>query len=238
MEFHELSGEHVAAVALILALGLAIAWAARRWSPPRQAALGRVLGVGIILYVLVVYIQLGMARALRPEYALPLELCHWVLIACVVSLFHPNRFTAEIAYFWGLAGTLQAILTPDISQTFPSLEFILFFWGHGGPLLAIVFIVLAQGFRPARGSVVRMLLTLNLYGLVAGAVDAAFGWNYGYLCRKPAQRSMLDLLGPWPCYLLSLEVVALVSFSFLYMPWWIYQRQGPKSNVQSSRPDF
>ncbi len=226
MEFHELNGAHIAALGVILALGLMIVWAGRRWPPPRRTVLGWILGINIILYAAVAYVQLWTSHALRLEYSLPLELCHWVLIACVVSLFRPNRLTAEIAYFWGLAGTLQAILTPDISLTFPSSEFILFFWGHGGPLLAIVFIVVAQNFRPGRGSVVRMLVALNLYGFIAGMLDVTFGWNYGYLLQKPGQPSMMDFLGPWPWYLLVLEAVAVVNFSVLYLPWRICRQIG------------
>lgn len=37
----------------------------------------------------------------------------------------------EIAYFWGLGGTLQAVLTPDLQHGFPSLVYVNFFLGHG-----------------------------------------------------------------------------------------------------------
>src|SRR5262249_45974648 len=141
------------------------------------------------------------------------------LAAVLIALIRPNPLAAEIAYFWGLAGTLQATLTPEISRGFPSWEFLLFFWGHGVVLLAIVFILAGQGFRPRAGSVPRMLIALNLYAVIVGALDAVFGWNYGYLCQKPLSASLLDWLGPWPWYLLSLEGVALVSFWLLDLPF-------------------
>jgi uncharacterized membrane protein YwaF len=64
-----------------------------------------------------------------------------------------------------------------------------------------------------------MMIVLNGYALTVGVVDGITGWNYGYLCRKPAETSLLDWLGPWPWYLLSLECIALGTFFLLDLPW-------------------
>jgi len=228
MRFYLFDSGHIAALSVILILGILLLLAAWRRPPLKLDWLGRVLGVVLVSYGAAAYAQLWLAGGLSPSIALPLELCHWVLIACVISLFRPNRFTAEIAYFWGFAGTLQAVLTPDISTGFPSWEFLLFFWGHGASLLAIIFIVAVQGHIPRKGSVVRMMLAVNIYAMVAGTFDLAFGWNYGYLRAKPMRPSLLDYMGPWPWYILSLEVAALTFFLILDVPWKI---------VRSSRPE-
>ncbi len=218
MSFEPFGKQHVATLGILLLTGFAVVWLARRGSTSQQAWLGRALGLVLFSYAVVVYIQKGLAGELSWEYTLPLELCHVVLFACVVSLFRPTPLLSEIAYFWGAAGTLQATLTPELGEGFPSWEFVLFFWSHGGILLAITFLI-AQGFRPRPRAVLRMLVAVNGYALAIGAVDAAFGWNYGYLCRKPARPSLLDFLGPWPWYLLSLELVALLSFCLLDLPF-------------------
>jgi hypothetical integral membrane protein (TIGR02206 family) len=170
------------------------------------------------------YVQLALDGALSWGYALPLELCHWVLIACLVALFFRRQLAAEIAYFWGLGGTLQAVLTPDLGEGFPSWEFIQFFWAHGAVLLAIVFLIAVRRFRPRPGSVLRMMLAANFYLVVAGSLDLAFGWNYGYLRHPPSHPSLMDYLGPWPWYILSLELVALGSFWLLDLPWRLLRK--------------
>ena len=219
MTFRAFGIDHLVALCAIFALGVLIISLGRKCSPAGRRLLGYSLGSVLIAYVTVTYLLLWSTKSLSWEYSLPLELCHWVLAACLLSLYTGSRFAAEIAYFWGLAGTLQALLTPEISLGFPSWEFILFFWAHGAVILAIAFIVGVQKHGPRKGSIARMMLALNGYGLVAGACDAIFGWNYGYLRSKPTRPSMMDWLGPWPWYLLSLEGVAVVSFCILHLVW-------------------
>jgi hypothetical integral membrane protein (TIGR02206 family) len=222
--FHPLGRDHLLTLGLIALLGALVALAGRRWSPLQVRWFGRLLAIVLLAYVATVYLQKGLARELSWEYALPLELCHWVMFACVFALLRPSPFASEIAYFVGLAGTLQATLTPEIGEGFPSWEFILFFWSHGIVLLAIVYLIASRKFKPRQGSILRMMVFVNVYALVVGAIDRWFRWNYGYLCGKPGQPSLLDYLGPWPWYLLSLEFVALGNFLLLDLPWRFKRR--------------
>jgi hypothetical integral membrane protein (TIGR02206 family) len=203
--------DHLAVLLLILGAGYLLVRFARRGDRRRNTILGRLLAGTLVAYGGTVYFRIGMAGQFSVDYALPLELCHWVLIACVVALVAGSRLASEISYFWGTAGTLASALTPDITDGFPSWEFVLFYWSHGGILLAIAFLI-GRGFRATRGSVLRVVVALNAYAAVVGTLDWWFGWNYGYLRHKPAQPSLLDFLGPWPWYLVSLELIALVSF--------------------------
>jgi len=217
--FQALNYHHLAALGIIASLGVAIAWASAVLPPVARKWLGRFIGLLLLGYAAVFYAQQWIGHSLSWQYSLPLELCSLVLIACILCMFWPHPFTAEIAYFWGLGGVLHAIATPDLGWSFPSWEFILFFWGHGATVLAIVYLIASGSFKPGRASILRMMLALNLYGAAVGAIDTVTGWNYGYLCRKPSMPSLLDYLGPWPWYLLSLELIAFVSFFLLDLPW-------------------
>ncbi len=215
--FHAFGVQHLITLGIIAVVCLLLVWKAR--SGICRKWLGPLFGFALLSYAAVLYGQQGIEHALAWQYSLPLELCHLVLIACIVSLFRPNQLMTEIAYFLGLGGVLQATATPDLSLGFPSWEFILFFWSHGVTLMAIVFLISGPGFRPRRGSVWRMMIALNVYGLIIGILNAIAGWNYGYLCRKPGEPSLLNFLGPWPWYLFSIEVIALVTFLLLDLPW-------------------
>ena len=219
-EFNAFSFQHVVTLGLIAALCILLVRVLAKIAPRKRKWVGRAIAFSLIAYTAVFYVQQYAAGSLDVRYSLPLELCNLVLAACVLSLFLPGRIWREITYFWGLGGAVQALLTPDLGEGFPSWNFFLFFWSHGALLLGVVFILAATDFKPERKSVLRMMLALNLYAAVVGALDWITGWNYGYLCRKPAVPSLLDFLGPWPWYILSLEGVALLTFLLLY---WGYK---------------
>ena len=56
------------------------------------------------------------------------------------------------------------------------------------------------------------------FAMCIGALNAAAGANFMYLCRKPKNASALDALGPWPWYLAAGAMVALALFWLLWLP--------------------
>lgn len=218
-DFHIFDIAHLITLVVLTGFCSFLAWGTGGMKDSGRKWVGRSIGLLLIGYAVFFYVHQGMAQALSWEYSLPLEFCSLVQIACILALFGSNRLMHEITYFWGMGGILQALVTPDLGRGFPSWDFILFFWSHGAILLGIVFIIAAQGFRPRRNSVARMMIALNLYAIAVGTINYIMDWNYGYLCRKPAVPSLLDFLGPWPWYLLSLEVISLLAFSLLALPW-------------------
>jgi hypothetical integral membrane protein (TIGR02206 family) len=155
---------------------------------------------------------------------LPLQLCDWAMLTCLAALLRRHRLAYELAYFWGLAGTLQAVLTPDLEYGFPNLGFILFSIAHSGIIVAILFLTLGLGMRPTLRSLWRAFLGVQVYAAVTVLLNLWLDTNYGYLLRKPARPSLLDFLGPWPWYLASLEVVALALFFLFYAPFALGHR--------------
>lgn len=215
---------HLATLGVLLVLALGTAGLARRLVDPARTRLGRFLGLALLGYIVVAYTRQGWLGLLNWHDSLPLQLCNWVLIACIVTLFRPRQLASELAYFWGLTGTLQALLTPDLQSGFPAWPFFQFFWGHGVIILAIAFLIAGRDFRPRPGSVLRMFVAINIYTAIAGSLNWIFDWNYGYLCHRPFKPSLIDHLGPWPWYILSMEAIALANFWMLDLPWKLIGR--------------
>jgi hypothetical integral membrane protein (TIGR02206 family) len=155
---------------------------------------------------------------------LPMHLCDWATIAAILALLFRWQLSYELAYFWSLGGTLQALLTPDIVNDFPTIWFLVFFFGHGTVIVSVIFLTLALGMRPWPQSLLRAFLWSNVYLLCAALVNYMFDANYGYLCEKPQRASLLDYLGPWPIYIAGLEIVAALMFLVLYAPFFIADR--------------
>jgi hypothetical integral membrane protein (TIGR02206 family) len=150
---------------------------------------------------------------------LPLELCDITFYLMVFVLFTLNKGVFDVAYYWALAGSTMALLTPNLWEHFPSFSTVQFFIAHGLVVSAALYLVWSRQIRPQRGSVARAMIALNLLALFNGAFDAVFKTDYMYLRAKPANVSLLNFLGPWPWYVLSAESVALALFLLLYRPF-------------------
>ena len=155
---------------------------------------------------------------------IPLQVCDLVGLTTLLALTLRNSKIFEIAYFWGLAGTVQAVITPDLVQGFPDSRFLLFFVGHGGIIAGILFCAFGLGLRVYPVSIIRATFWLYAYAIAVGALNTVMDANFGYLCQKPSEPSLLDLLGPWPIYILVLAIIAPVLFAILYLPYLVRDR--------------
>lgn len=156
---------------------------------------------------------------------LPMHLCDWAVFAVVLALLFRWRVAYVLAFFWGLAGTVQALLTPDLAYDFPDFRFITFFAAHGTIVIGVLFLTFTTDLRPRGRDLWIAFGALNVYALCAGMVNLLTGANYGYLRAKPAHGSLMDYLGPWPIYIICLEALALVSFALCYLPFWLKDRR-------------
>jgi hypothetical integral membrane protein (TIGR02206 family) len=113
----------------------------------------------------------------------------------------------------------MALLTPNLWEPFPSFGTVQFFVAHGLIVTGALYLAWSKLARPRRGSVLRAMLGINIYAAFVGAFDFVYKTDYMYLRAKPQNASLLDVLGPWPWYILAAEGVALIVFTLLYLPF-------------------
>jgi hypothetical integral membrane protein (TIGR02206 family) len=155
---------------------------------------------------------------------LPLELCDAAGVATIVALLKRRQAAFELAYFWGLSGTFQALLTPPLEQGFPHPDFFRYFLLHSGVVVGVLLLGPGLGMRPRRGAVWRAVAYTLLYTSAIGLVDAALGANYMWLREKPPS-TILDLFGPWPFYILGGVFLGVALFLLLDLPYRITARR-------------
>jgi hypothetical integral membrane protein (TIGR02206 family) len=206
------------ATGAVLCAGLCIA--ARRWPGHWVGWAGRAISVVLVVDA-VLFVSVPLVQGhWSVQTCLPLALCDVALIVAAVACWWPHWLLAvELTYFWGLAGTLQAVVTPDLSAGFPHLEFFEFVAGHLGIVIAALFLVVGLRLAPRRGSVSRVFVITAVYTAFVGWFDWLTGSNYMYLASIPRHGSLLSVLGPWPWYILSAAGVALVLLLLLDVPF-------------------
>lgn len=219
--------DHLAALAGIAGLCAMLVVLRDRLDEQARSRLGQVLAVGVLAYIANSYYQVWRNGLLTWDYALPLHLCNVLVLLVLYTLLRPSQRAGEVIYYWSVGGSLHALITPDLLIGWPSWDYVQFFVGHGLLMVAMAYLVGVRRLYPEPGGVRRAFVALNVWVVIVGALDAIFGWNYGYLCRKPLGASLLDHLGPWPWYVLAGESIALLSFWVLSLPWRAWWRRRP-----------
>lgn len=148
-------------------------------------------------------------------HALPFQLCSMMIWISAAALLLRSSRLYEIAFFLGVLGALQALLTPNLDYTFPYFRYFHFFIAHAAIIGAGVYVTAVASFRPGFGAAFRAWGWLNVLALVAAVVNWLTGQNFMFLAHKPETASLLDLLAPWPWYILQLEIVALAMILLL-----------------------
>ena len=210
-----LAPEHAGALATIAVATVALVVLARR----KPGGWMRWMAVALVVVEVSwwVYLLAGGVPGSQLAYSLPLQLCDAAIFVAAAALWTRRQLLVEVTYFWGLAGTIQALLTPDLPQHFPSYPYFQYYIAHGGVVAAAL--VLVVGLRIFPEHLARVIGFTIGYTALVGLIDAVTGANYMYLRAKPPTPTLLDVLGPWPVYILAATAIALGLFALLDAPF-------------------
>jgi hypothetical integral membrane protein (TIGR02206 family) len=219
-----LSTAYLVSIGIATAVGTGLCIAARRHGGRWTVWAGRALGAVLVAGMMAWQIDQVVRHTWTLEVDLPLNLCDTALLVAAVGCWSQRVLLVELTYFWGLAGTLPAAITPDLYSHFPHLGFLAYVVEHLGILVAAVYLVIGLGISPRRGAARKVFAITAAFAAVAGLVDAATGSNYMFLRSRPSAWSLLSVMGSWPWYILSAAGLAMVILVFLDAPFWRRRR--------------
>lgn len=209
-------------VVFVIGAGLLV-WIGRR----QTEAQARLFGRGFALVILVAFLVALVYKLLRFDLqtSIPLQLCDIAELVAAVALWSHRRWAFALTYFWGLLLSSQALLTPDIgtpqegAPDFPHHLFLTFFTLHVLVVWAAIYLTWGRGGRP-RWRDFRLAVVVAL-GWVAVTLtfNTIAGTNYGYLNGKPPTASILNVLGPWPLYVVAEVVIVILGWALMTWPW-------------------
>lgn len=213
---------HLVALGIVALLNVTLIALGRRiperWRPPIRYGLAMLLIFDEALW----HVWNWSTGQWSLQETLPLHLCSVLVFLSAIMLVTKSVAIYEFAYLLGIAGALQALLTPDAgAYGFPHFRFFQVMVSHGSIVTAAVYMTTVEGYRPTRAAIRRVIIRANLYAVFVGLVNALLGSNYLFIARKPATASLLDVLPAWPWYLPILELLALLMIGLLYLPFAI-----------------
>jgi len=156
---------------------------------------------------------------------LPLYLCSLMAMLIPIFTYYRKYWMFEILAFWIIGGTLQAVLTPDITTGFPSFDYFRYWVVHLGLLSVIFYFIFVFEMKPKLKSVFKSFLALQVYVVLMMAVNYLLDANYFYLNEKPKSASILDYFGEWPYYIMVGQLIIIPLFLLIYLPFYLLDRR-------------
>jgi hypothetical integral membrane protein (TIGR02206 family) len=153
------------------------------------------------------------------RHSLPLQICDLAWIFVAWALLSTRPLPLALTYYWGLTLSVQALVQPTLTEPFPDLAFFVFWGKHVLIVWGAVYLCLSLRRGPDWSSY-RTAVVWTLGWLVAVmCLNALLGSNYGYVNGKPADATVLDVLGPWPLYVVAEMAIVAGGWALITLPW-------------------
>ena len=166
----------------------------------------------------------------NPVDHLPITVCGWVAVFGSYMVIGKSQTLFDLSYFWSLAGSTFALLTPTvITYTGPTRFRYYQFWAeHLLCYVAIFYMIFVHKMRPTVKSIVKAYGGLTVLAVIAYFANRMIGpgANYLFMARPEDTPSVLDILPPnFILRLLVMIAVVTALFGLAYLPWYLKDRK-------------
>jgi hypothetical integral membrane protein (TIGR02206 family) len=217
-EFTAYGPSHWAVLAVFVVVALLLVWLGRRQTESQSRLFGRVAGVLTAAIYAAVFVYALFPFDVR--WSVPLQLTDLATVIAAYAWWSQRHWAFVLTYYWGLVLSVQALISPALSgPDFPSHQFLGFWSIHLLVVWAAIYLTWGRGMRPGWRSfrvVVAVTLAWMAFTLMFNGIA---GSNYGFLNAKPSTASLLDVLGPWPWYLLTAGALIAAVWAAMTWPW-------------------
>jgi len=153
------------------------------------------------------------------DHMLPLHMCSVMTYVSMYGLLTRAKWTFPLMYFFGIAGAIQAIITPDAIYAFPHFRFMNTMFTHSLLVISGLWVFFVEGYRPTLKDLRNCFIMVHIYAVPVYFINLAIGSRYMYLGKKPATASLLDVFPEWPWYFFILQALLLLIMVGMYLPF-------------------
>ena len=162
------------------------------------------------------------------EESLPFHLCRAIALAFPFIMWTRNRKWMSILYFFAVAGTIQAILTPDLNFSAPHYEYYCYWLLHVVLFYLPIYCIVVYKIDIQWKHFFQAIIVSNVFLVVTGIINLILGSNYFYTSHKPPSPTLLDILGPWPLYIFVVEFMGILLFFIALIPFLLSKKYSAK----------
>ena len=214
----------IVSIFMISSILIARYWLDERW----KVLFGTALAVIPALCVLSRIMFTSIEGTFTIQEELPFHLCRLLAFILPFVIYYKNKKWFGITYFFTVVGTLQALLTPDLPQAAPHYSYASYWILHGVLIYLPIYCIVVFGFKIEKKDFINAVIAGNIYLVFTLIINYILGPNYFYTSHKPPSASLLDFLGPWPWYILTVELLTIFLFVLAWMPFWFRKKKQEK----------
>ncbi|MCM3765618.1 TIGR02206 family membrane protein [Neobacillus niacini] len=221
-DFEMFSVSHFVIIALLFIISAGVFFNREKLKRGNWRKVEIAAAISLVLFEAMYHIWMMVNGNWNVSHAIPLELCSISLFLTVFLLLTKKKIIYEILLFTALLGASQAIFTPLLNFEFPHFRFFHFFYTHLMMIWTVLYFTWVKGYRPTIWSVVKLFVFLNVMMPIIMVINKLVDGNYMFLSHKPKSPSLLDVLGPYPYYIVSMEGL-VITLSLLV--WLIFREK-------------
>lgn len=217
-QFEPYGPSYWGAIAVFVIGAALLVWAGRSLTDQQSKRLGRLLG-GLTAAI---YAAILVYNLMPPTIAgsVPLQLTDLATVVAAIALWTQRKWAFALTYYWGLVLSVQALITPVLrGPDFPHYRFLAFYAIHLLVVWAAIYLTWGRGMRPDWRDFRLAVLVSSGWAAVTLVFNRIADTNYGFTNYKPATASMLDVLGPWPVYILATATLVFSVWALMTWPW-------------------
>jgi hypothetical integral membrane protein (TIGR02206 family) len=159
-------------------------------------------GLGMLLNLLFMEGYLWYKDLFALSVSLPLAYCSIMEMFAICAALFKSKRAFEFSLFFGISGPLQAFVSSV--QVAKGEEYLLidYFASHALTIFVPIFMAVCMKYVPRKGSLLRVILGMEVIAAMVYWIDLQLGANYMYLIEKPEVVHLLNV-GQWPYYLIG-----------------------------------
>jgi hypothetical protein len=200
----------------VLALTVILALIPFFYKPAQQKTYPVTIGILLLLNLIIESFNGYQEGTWTAKDYLPFHLCSIASIIAIVLSIKYHEKLAQFFYYWGLMGAITALMSPVFLFGVYGYHYYAFYIAHGGILFVCLYLILHREFRPQKAYWWKSFLYIQLVAVIVMGINKFLGANYMFLSEAPVVPNPL-LKHPWPWYIITFEVFALVSFWALFI---------------------
>jgi len=178
---------------------LATVWCIRNFDQRQNLLFSRIGSIFLVITVVIFSAIKIYFNRFNLLIDLPISLCNLFAILAPLLFWHPNQRRLEVIYFLVMAGTLQAMLTPDLYVGFPSNEFFKYWIVHGGLVVLVIHNIFAFQMYPRLKGIVITFAWVNVYSAALYGLNLLMDANYFIWCTSQAMHRFSICSDPGRC---------------------------------------